>query len=154
MIGTKANPLANLRDIHLPPAISHWPSALGWWILAVITVMSIVFLVKKTLPHWRQRQIRRYAFGKLAMLEKSKPDDLYRQLSRLLRRLALANYPREQVASLTGKQWLQFLDETGNTNEFSQGIGKILVSLPYQNKHEQQFDTIFPLLKKWIERAI
>ena len=27
------DPLAELRDIHLPPEIGWWPPAYGWWIL-------------------------------------------------------------------------------------------------------------------------
>ena len=36
------NPLANLKDIHLPPAVSWWPPAPGWWILVVLFVLLTV----------------------------------------------------------------------------------------------------------------
>ncbi|MDP7406676.1 MAG: DUF4381 domain-containing protein, partial [SAR324 cluster bacterium] len=30
------DPLAALRDVHLPPAVSWWPPAPGWWIIFFI----------------------------------------------------------------------------------------------------------------------
>ena len=37
------NPLVNLKDIHLPPPVSFWPPAPGWWILAVLLITSLFF---------------------------------------------------------------------------------------------------------------
>ena len=37
------NPLVNLKDIHLPPPVSFWPPAPGWWILAVLLISSLFF---------------------------------------------------------------------------------------------------------------
>ena len=45
------DPLAELRDIHLPPEIGWWPPAYGWWILITalltLTIFAIFFLVKQ-----------------------------------------------------------------------------------------------------------
>ena len=52
------------------------------------------------------------------------PDELalLRSLSQLLRRSALTFYTNEQVASLHGTAWLDFLDKTGKTKEFTQDL--------------------------------
>ncbi|HPY40873.1 MAG TPA: DUF4381 domain-containing protein, partial [Thiolinea sp.] len=40
-----------LRDIHLPPEISWWPLAWGWWALLALVVLILVMLFN----WWRQR---------------------------------------------------------------------------------------------------
>jgi Ca-activated chloride channel family protein len=51
-----------------------------------------------------------------------------RQLSVLLKRVALAAYPRIGVASLYGDDWLTFLDQQIGGNHFSKGIGRVLAA--------------------------
>jgi hypothetical protein len=53
-------------------------------------------------------------------------------VSALLRRLALARYPRERVAGLSGDAWLDFLDRSGGGGGFRSGVGRALTELPYR----------------------
>ncbi len=41
------DPLAQLRDIHLPDPISWWPPAPGWWVLAVVVLALLFFMTRK-----------------------------------------------------------------------------------------------------------
>ncbi|MEX2327800.1 MAG: DUF4381 domain-containing protein, partial [Pseudomonadales bacterium] len=54
-----ADPLAQLRDIHLPAPIEAWPPAPGWIVLAILALLfataAIVFLYGR----WRRNQYRR-----------------------------------------------------------------------------------------------
>ncbi len=129
------NPLLKLKDIYLPPPVSFWPPAPGWWILALLFTLVLIF-------------------GGI-QFEKA-PDELalLRSLSQLLRRLALTFYTNEQVASLHGTAWLDFLDKTGKTKEFTQGAGKVLGTVLYQQKAELEIDALFPLVKKWISSPL
>ena len=43
------DPLAQLRDIHLPEAISVWPPAPGWWVLFI----GIIALLATLAYYWR-----------------------------------------------------------------------------------------------------
>ena len=41
-----ANPLDQLRDIHLPEPISWWPLAPGWWLLIIIALALMVWATR------------------------------------------------------------------------------------------------------------
>jgi hypothetical protein len=110
-----ADPLAALKDIHLPPPVSLWPPAPGWWVLAVLIVLALILGIWKLLQWRRHRAYRRAALCELQTLQQQwqqhgDPERLQTQLNRLLKQVALAAYPRAQVAALHGDAWLQFLD--------------------------------------------
>jgi hypothetical protein len=69
-----------------------------------------------------------------------------------VRRTALAVFPRERVASLVGPAWLAFLDETYGQPEFSHGIGRLLVSGPYDRivPTDGQLSSLVDLTRRWI----
>lgn len=99
-----------LKDIHLPAEISAWPPAPGWWLLAVLIIGLLVLAVR----WWKRRQRHpvTLALRELKIIENGDQcsnADQALALSRLLRRTALSLYPREQVASLTGDAWREFL---------------------------------------------
>jgi hypothetical protein len=75
------------------------------------------------------------------------------QLSHLVRRVALATFPRSQVAGLSGKSWLHFLDTTGHTNQFSDGPGQALHSGPYQPHGPRAVAELIPLIERWIQQV-
>ena len=154
----EVNPLANLKDIHLPPAISFWPPAPGWWILAVFFVLLTVFCV-----WWLRRRYEgsRHKVEVLRILKnlqlqhEESPAALttLRTLSQLLRRTALSFSKQEDVASLQGEDWLKFLDKSGNTTKFTKGVGKIFGENLFQYKPEFEIETLFPLVSKWVKEC-
>lgn len=48
------DPLSQLRDIHLPATGGFWPPAPGWWLLALILLLSLAGLC--WLLHRRHRR--------------------------------------------------------------------------------------------------
>ncbi len=127
-----------LRDLHLPPDISWWPLAPGWWVLLAIMAAGLGWLLYRSLLRWRAGKPRRAALRQLAHLKRA-----YRQsgntqrlgidLSELLRRAMLAYAPRSEVAGLAGECWLDWLDQGMDEKVFSEGAGKMIESLPYRN---------------------
>ena len=152
------NPLVNLKDIHLPPPVSFWPPAPGWWILAVLLSSSLfiggVWLYRK---HKKRKPITEALriLKDLEILYQNSQDEVVslRNLSNLLRRTALTFYDNDEVASLQGSLWLEFLDKTGKTKEFSQGAGKVLGYEVFQQKVNPDMNALFPLVKKWISSS-
>ena len=76
-----------------------------------------------------------------------------RTLSQLLRRTALSFSRQKDVASLQGEDWLKFLDKTGNTTEFTKGVGKIFGENLFQHKPEFEIEILFPLVSKWMKEC-
>lgn len=129
------NPLDALRPIHAPPPPELWPPAPGWWLLAVLLLGLLAGAAA-----WGWRRYRQYRFRCNVLHEidcitssysENNPADFLSNIGILLRRIALRRYPPGQVASLTGSDWLQFLDGTGGGGAFSKGVGQLLESGPY-----------------------
>jgi Domain of unknown function (DUF4381) len=131
------DPLAGLRDWHLPDPVSWWPPAPGWWLVAGLALAAGALVL-----HWWLRRRRQGAPARAALAELERlgaglvADRDGRQyaaaVSALLRRLALVRYPREQVAGLAGADWLAFLDRSGGGGRFVQGPGQVLSGVPYR----------------------
>ena len=127
-----------LRDLHLPDAIGWWPLAPGWWVVLAIVSAALGYLAWRLYKRWLFNAPRRYALRELARLEAEylehgNPVTLGKQLSELLRRGMLAYAPREEVAGLTGKEWLAWLDEGMPLPYFHTEGGKSLLNLPYRD---------------------
>lgn len=127
-----------LRDIHLPEAVSSWPPAWGWW--ALLALLAVLVGLGFFLAWWRRQQrasavsLARMEFERICKRYDEAGDamQLVKDSSGLLRRLSISLFPREQVASLTGEEWLSFLDEQSGDQAFSRGSGRILVDAPYR----------------------
>ena len=149
------NPLINLKDIHLPPAVEIWPPAPGWWIVVVVLLLIFVFCGMWISRRFEQRKPKTEALRLLKNLQNQHNNseeslELLRDLSKLLRRVALTFCGDENVASLYGFEWLEFLDRTGKTTEFTQGAGRVFGKELYQQNPEIEIDVLFPMVKKWI----
>lgn len=144
-----------LRDIHLPEAISGWPPAIGWWILAVLIPLFLGLAV------WLFKRMTRKTALKTAkkMLNDIKQDQTSNEyaklcrISELIRRVTISLAPRVKVASLTGQAWLNYLDETMQGQPFTQGIGQHLINAPYQSKQTLAFDLseLIDLCESWLK---
>jgi len=127
-----------LRDLHLPDAIGWWPLAPGWWGVIVILVVVVAYSSWRAYRRWQFNAPRRYAMRELARyeteyLEHRNPVALGKQLSELLRRAMLAYAPRDEVAGLTGDQWLAWLDLGMPLPYFHTEGGRSLLNLPYRD---------------------
>lgn len=152
------DPLADLHDIHLPAHPGWWPPALGWWLLAIIILLILIGLA-----YWIVRKVQRGSLKRLsrrllkAIDRHPNPNELpgvVFEISGLLRRCAIATYPREEVAGLCGNAWLQFLDRTLDTREFSSGIGRCLTGIPYQREGEGNVVALCSLVDRWLSRNV
>lgn len=100
--------LQNLRDIVVPPPAPWWPLAPGWNILGAFALILLLYVLFRWRASWRASAYRREA---LALLETSS-DSL--EIAKVLKRTALAAAPRTEVASLTGSEWCDWLEQTSS----------------------------------------
>ena len=147
-----ADLLNNLRDIHTPPSVPWWPPAPGWWLLLLLAVVAAVLFWW----WWRARAWRRQALRELQALElefHSSGDVVtcVARVSALVRRVALS--VRTPVAAVTGEAWLKYLDELGRTQEFSGGIGRVLITAPYARAESVDVPQLIKLVRRWLKRA-
>lgn len=102
-----ATSLDNLRDIFEPAPVPWWPLAPGWWALIVVLASIGVVVLVKAAVRWQSNAYRRAALRALALADNDA------EVAQILKRTALSAFPREQVASLNGRQWHQWLEQTG-----------------------------------------
>ena len=96
-----------LADIHLSPVPGFWPLSWGWWLCIAAAVITLLVLIVKVRQHLIQQKARKEALRLLKNL--NKPEQ-FNEINLLLRQTAMTYFSRQHVASLTGEQWLSFLD--------------------------------------------
>ena len=143
-----------LKDIHLPEAIGWWPPAIGWWLLAIITPLLIVFLYWFYTRLTRKTAIKTAKKTLAAIKGNQSLDNKQKlgELSILIRRVTISVNPRTEAASLTGRQWLNFLDKSLTGGPFSEGVGQLLADAPYRNNPptELEIDQLISLCEDWL----
>ena len=116
-----------LEEVPEPPPVAMTPQTPGWIVLGVI-VAALLFLALR----WAVRRHREEAYRRAALRELDEAGDDPAAISNVLRRTALAAYPREQVAGLAGPDWLAFLDRSYEGAGFADGAGKVFAIVPYK----------------------
>ena len=109
-----------------PPPVSMAPQTAGWAVLALLVLCGLVYAL------WTYRDYRqRNAYRRAALVALDGAGDDASAIAAVLRRAALVAYPRSEVASLSGDDWLSFLDRSGRMSGFREGAGRVLVTAPY-----------------------
>lgn len=121
--------LDRLHDIVPPPPVPWWPPAPGWYVAGAAALALLALAAWKAVARWRRDRYRRAALRELDRLPRS--GNLVPALAALMKRTALAAFPRAEVASLTGAAWLAFLNHTGGTDAFTNGPGAALGNAEY-----------------------
>ncbi len=105
--------LSNLRDIVLPDPPPLWPPAAGVWVVLGMVVIAVILIGIRL-----RAARRRNAYRRTGLLLLSSAETAY-DVSVTLKRVALAVFPREKVASLYGDDWVAFLHETCPGRDFA-----------------------------------
>jgi hypothetical protein len=125
--------LGDFAEVVSPANIDWMPQTAGWWWLAVglLFVLTRYCFIRARL--WYRNRYRREAASQLEQLALGNKDEgLLIDLNRLLKLTALAAFSREQVARLSGTQWITFLNQQCPTPPFSEELGELLAVGTYQ----------------------
>lgn len=148
--------LSQLRDIHLPEPIGWWPLAPGWYLLAFIVMAALIFLIVLGHRFYLNGRAKRHALRLLTTYLKEYQSEMNSQtssahLSLLLKRVALAYFPRAKVASLQGDEWILFLNHTAKKIDF-EDVRAELLEMPYQPPKDCDLGLLFELTRQWISQ--
>lgn len=142
------SPLQGLHDFYQPPAPAWTPQTVGWYVVFALIGLAAVWFAIHSIRHWLANRYRREALRELAGLA---PD----QYSTLLKRVALAAWPREKVASLNGQEWLNFLSETSPDGSFRQAPGNRIEEIALQpalKPSAAETEALRQIAETWIRR--
>jgi len=151
MFAVDTGSLEALHDIVVPPSVSIWPATTGWyWMIglsAVIVGASSIWAVAR----WQHNAYRRAALDELERLEAQAgvSGDTIRLIAELIKRVAMMSCSRAQIASLSGAEWLTFLDTTIGTSDFTQGPGRQLLDV-YTPTPQPVAAPLIDLMRHWI----
>ncbi|MGO8088842.1 DUF4381 domain-containing protein [Rhizobium leguminosarum] len=154
--------LRSLHDIVVPAPVSWWPQTWGWALVAGLLAFAAFLVILRWIRRYRANAYTREA---LTLLEgvadrlrhpATRPDAI-RELAEVLKRTALAAWPRDEVASLCGDGWVRFLDAqdedgTGDTlerllDDFEYHGAEIVAGLP-----SNVCGDLVIAARKWIEQ--
>lgn len=145
---SKQSPLAQLHDIIPPDAPDFWPPAPLYWFLLIASmglIAGAIYLYKGVKS---ERLKYRAALFKLQQLKDKGADFI--ELNQLVKGVALLYFPRQQVASLHGEQWFDFLLTYSARPLFE---SKALFLQRLYNSHQQSCSgNDFEQAERWIKQ--
>ena len=130
--------------------------------LAVLVAAVVLALLVRQVMRYRANRYRREALIELQALERDLRDPATRRhavqaLAALLKRTALAAWPRADVAPLSGAAWIAFLRKQEDDG-VAEGLATLLDDLEYQGDGSMKTvpsniaGDIVASVRQWIER--
>lgn len=154
--------LAQLADIHLPPAVGFWPPAPGWWILTAVLLTLIIYGAQKYLRYSRLHKVCDHALAELELCYQKlaqadgNPEQLQlrfvNEVNSVIRRVALVHFPQSGIASLDGSAWVDFIQEKGESSTMSEEIAAALSFGRFKQRCEVDANALHTFARQWISR--
>ncbi|WP_265659152.1 DUF4381 domain-containing protein [Francisella philomiragia] len=152
--------LAQLKDIYLPAKVSQWwPLAYGWWLLLGLIVLTfIIFLI---ILHYRKKRnsykdsIVNDFRRTIEETQQNKPKEALQNISVYLKRVALQKFPNQEIKTLHGEQWLEFLDSKMKKQNFKNTKANMLAnSYRAIELDRQTLNEILTVAEQWLRRVL
>lgn len=137
--------LQRLEPIAEPAPVSLWPQTAAWVWAGLVLLLILAWGLRRWLLTRRANAYRRAALAEIAASDRDPV-----KLAAILRRTALAAFPRTRVAGLHGEDWLEFLDRSYGGQGFCNGPGRALASIPYSETEIPP--DLEPLVVEWIQQ--
>jgi hypothetical protein len=152
--------LQKLADISVPPPVSWVPQTWGWAVLAVAVLALMAWMIARGARHYAANRYRREGLRELDRIE-ARLDDGGKALAAmpaLLKRVALAAWPRAEVAQLSGASWIAFLRAHAGKVGFPDDAAGLLDDLEYRSHQPvvsaDKAKRITGAVRNWIEGHI
>lgn len=140
------DPLAQLNDIIAPTAPSGFPPAPIYWVISLITIAIIIiayYVIKNKKQH---QKIQKTQLLKLKQLQQQQ--ESFIALNQLLKGCALSYFDRNEVASLHGEQWFNFLQQYSTFPIFDSK--EAFLQRLYQTENQLVDESDYIAAKNWI----
>lgn len=146
----ETDPLADLRDIHLPPAVEAWPPAIGWWLLALLVIGTVAALAVWAYRNYRRRAWKRQALALVPDPQGRTAADTayYSELNQLLKRAARVCYPAAGTDEMSGPSWQSFL--ASRAPQLPAGDLAALARAPFQRQADIPPELARDLARNWL----
>jgi len=146
-----SSPGLDLNDIHLPEQISEFPIAIGWWLLLALIIICCIYAVLKYRSYSKLRIDQQRA---IKQIQQSPNID---EAIKILKWAAMQYFPRNQIANLYGKSFLQFLSNKLPDNQklqFENLSSSVFNSLYQQNIAESVNEDLNQASLLWLKNAL
>ena len=149
------DPLAQLKDIHIPQGVDWWPLAWGWWILALLTVALLCYAVYALVRHIRFNRARREAIALHKTLEAN--EQYPAKANQLLKRVTLHYFDATHSAAAFGTAWQSLLLNCladKHQQKAKPGL-ELLCNSTYQPTplKDEQLNDIHQAVSTWLQHA-
>ena len=123
-----------------------------FFVLLVIVILKIYRAIKLYQYNIYRREALHW-LNNLPTYNADAPDDIFRQLPSLLRKVALYAYQREDISLLTHSVWESWLDEQCSQTHFSDENTQKLYQLAYAPNYQidnQQMTLLLSDIITWV----
>ena len=140
--------LKGFQEISNPQTLTWFPLATGWYFIAAFVSIFLGWKLFIAVKNYKANAYRRKA---LRQLEKINTDfdsgnlsskKYLQQLRQLLKATTLVVYSRQEVASLSGQQWVRFLNQSTDRDYFDKDILALMQSPTYRQQYEANADSL------------
>ena len=122
--------LGDFNEVVSPAPIDWLPQTPGWYVVAAALLALAARYGWRRLRHWYRNRYRSEARRRLRALEDA--ENPLAEVNRLLKLTAMAAFSRQQVASLSGEAWTQFLNAQCQPTPFDHEDCKLLSAGVYE----------------------
>ena len=156
--------IAQLADVALPPPVPWTPQTVGWEVLGVLAALLALYAIWRLLRRYRRNRYRREALAELKRIEAQWTGEPQTNaaalvaLPELVKRCALAAWPREAVAGLSGARWADFVvAHAGHATHGAQALAPLLRELQYRDAQAllrvspHDVEVLLVASRQWIE---
>ena len=144
--------LGEFTEVVAPGAISWLPQTQGWFWVGLALGLYAARQGWLRLREWHRNRYRREALARLTELQSGADAGLPTHINHLLKRTALAAWPRRQVARLSGREWVAFLNSACDPQPFGGELGQLLADGPYGvvSAEDDAADRLVQACARWI----
>ncbi|NME67302.1 DUF4381 domain-containing protein [Flammeovirga aprica] len=149
---------SEVLDFIPPEKVDLSPTGPGWYILGGIAVLLVLIVSIREYNRYLNSTYKRVAnkdLDKIINQKLSLQESVF-QVNTTLKRVALTSYDRDQVAHLSGEEWVTFLNKHWKNN-FSDKESDLLINGAYMKPSADHDETLTQLIqssKKWIKSHV